>query len=99
MKVFICWGGKLSKEVASILHEYIHKIIQSLEVFVSQHDIDSGARWNFRLVEELSNTNFGILCLTPENLNNTWLLFEAGLRAMFSVKFSAPFPDSFTPNP
>ncbi len=78
MKVFICWGGKLSKEVASILHEYIHKIIQSLEVFVSQHDIDSGARWNFRLVEELSNTNFGILCLTPENLNNTWLLFEAG---------------------
>jgi tetratricopeptide (TPR) repeat protein len=78
MKVFICWAGKLSKEVASILHQYIPSIIQSLEVFMSQHDIDSGARWNFRLVEELSNTNFGILCLTPENLNKAWLLFEAG---------------------
>lgn len=78
MKVFICWAGKLSKEIASILHQYIPSIIQSLEVFMSQHDIDSGARWNFRLVEELSSTNFGILCLTPENLNNAWLLFEAG---------------------
>jgi tetratricopeptide (TPR) repeat protein len=78
MKVFICWAGKLSKEVASILHQYIPLIIQSLDVFVSKHDIDSGARWNFRLVEELSNTNFGILCLTPENLNSAWLLFEAG---------------------
>ena len=78
MKVFICWAGKLSKETASILHQYIPSIIQSLEVFMSQHDIDSGARWNFRLVEELSSTNFGILCLTPENLNNAWLLFEAG---------------------
>jgi tetratricopeptide (TPR) repeat protein len=78
MKVFICWAGKLSKEVASILHEYLRLMIQGLEVFMSQHDIDSGARWNLRLVEELSSTNFGILCLTPENLNDAWLLFEAG---------------------
>jgi len=78
MKVFICWAGNLSKEVASILDEHLPTIIQSLEVFMSQHDIDSGTRWNFRLAEELSSTNFGILCLTPENLNNAWLLFEAG---------------------
>jgi len=45
---------------------------------MSQHDIDSGVRWNFRLAEELSSTNFGILCLTPDNLDNAWLLFEAG---------------------
>jgi len=44
----------------------------------SAHNIDAGQRWGHELGEQLGSTNFGILCLTPENLESPWLLFEAG---------------------
>jgi len=53
-------------------------MIQGLDVFMSKHDLESGARWSLQLAAELEQTNFGIVCLTPENLESPWLLFEAG---------------------
>jgi len=50
---------------------------------VSAHDIESGARWAATLTNELEKTNYGILCLTPSNLNSRWLLFEAGALSKF----------------
>jgi hypothetical protein len=41
-------------------------------------DIDKGAQWPLTLAQRLESTSFGILCLTPENRNAPWLLFEAG---------------------
>ena len=40
--------------------------------------ISAGARWGQELSEQLETSNFGIVCLTPENLNSSWLIFEAG---------------------
>jgi hypothetical protein len=48
---------------------------------MSSEDIRPGARWNPAVAEELAHTNFGILCLTPENYNAPWVLFEAGALA------------------
>ena len=56
-------------------------MIQDLEVFMSKHDMESGARWSLQLSKELQDANFGILCLTPDNLQSSWLLFEAGALA------------------
>jgi hypothetical protein len=53
-------------------------MIQSVDVFVSKHDIDSGARWAAVLAEKLEESSFGILCLTADNLSAPWLLYEAG---------------------
>jgi hypothetical protein len=53
-------------------------MIQSLDVFMSKHDIESGARWANELAQELARTSFGILCLTKESLSSSWLNFEAG---------------------
>jgi hypothetical protein len=78
MKVFISWSGDLSEEVAGILRKYLPCMIQGLDVFTSQHDIESGSRWSLQLAKEFDECNFGILCLTPKNLNSSWLLFEAG---------------------
>lgn len=78
MRVFISWSGELSKSVADLLYKYLPCIIQNIEVFHSEHDIDSGTRWSHRLAKELEETNFGVICLTPDNLKNPWLLFEAG---------------------
>ena len=48
---------------------------------MSERDIQPGQRWNEEISTRLKDTNFGIICLTPENLNAPWLLFEAGALA------------------
>ena len=78
MKVFISWSGDISKKFADILYKYLPCMIQGLEVFTSQHDIESGERWSLKLSSELDASNFGIICLSTDNLNSPWILFEAG---------------------
>lgn len=78
MRIFISWSGELSREVATILHKYIPLMIQGVDAFMSQHNLESGSRWSIELAKELDQTNFGIICLTQDNLNSPWILFEAG---------------------
>jgi len=78
MKIFISWSGERSRQMATIMKEWIENCFQNVEAFMSQHDIDPGSRWALRLNEELQNSDFGVLCLTPENLHADWILFEAG---------------------
>jgi hypothetical protein len=81
MKVFISWSGAKSRTVAESLRRWIPDIIQSVEPWMSGADIDAGARWSRNIEQQLSNTNFGILCLTRNNLTAPWILFEAGALA------------------
>jgi hypothetical protein len=78
MKVFISWSGETSKAVATALHEWLPKVIQSVQPWISNHNIPSGSRWHFQLSEQLQDLKTGILCLTPDNLTAPWILFEAG---------------------
>lgn len=78
MKVFISWSGPTSKRVALVLKEWLSNVLQTLDPYVSSEDIDKGARWGSDIAAQLGETNFGILCLTPDNLNSTWINFEAG---------------------
>lgn len=45
---------------------------------ISEHDIEKGSLWRSKLAGLLHKTKFGIVCLTPENQENPWILFEAG---------------------
>ncbi len=78
LKVFISWSGKRSKALANALKEWIPLIIQDAEPFVSDKDILAGDRWAQTIAGELETSNFGILCVTPENMSSEWILFEAG---------------------
>ncbi len=78
MRVFISWSGDRSKAIAEALYHWLPTIIQSLETWMSEHDIDKGTRSIPAISKNLGETQFGIICLTPENLNAPWLLFEAG---------------------
>lgn len=40
--------------------------------------MDRGVVWFNTINEALADTNTGIVCLTAENLNSPWILFEAG---------------------
>lgn len=81
MKLFISWSGEFSRKVAERLSIWIPTIIQTVEVFYSPDDIAKGENWGNRLSEELEQCNFGIVCLTPENITAPWIHFEAGALA------------------
>lgn len=83
MKVFISWSGEFSRKAASILKHYIPVILHGVDPFMSAHDIESGTRWAQKLATELEATHYGILCLTPTNLDASWLIFEAGALSKF----------------
>lgn len=78
MKVFISWSGDYSREVAEKLSEWIPGVIQSVGTFYSPNDIGKGENWSNRLSQELDECNFGIICLTSENVAAPWIHFEAG---------------------
>ena len=78
MKLFISWSGEFSRKVAERLSIWIQIIIQTVDVFYSPEDIEKGENWGNRLSEELEQSNFGIICLTPENVLAPWINFEAG---------------------
>lgn len=78
MKIFISWSGERSKMIAKALKSWLENFFQNVEVFMSESDIEPGTRWASRLNDELQISNYGIICLTPENQNSQWILFEAG---------------------
>ena len=78
MKVFISWSGELSRRVAEILRGWLPNVNQKLDTFVSSQDIEMGSRWEEGIAGQLAGTHCGILCLTPQNREKPWVLFEAG---------------------
>lgn len=78
MKVFVSWSGELSCQIAEVLKKWIPCIIQSVEVFFSPEDIEKGDNWDKTISNELSQCNYGIICLTSDNTTAPWINFEAG---------------------
>jgi hypothetical protein len=78
MKVFISWSGTTSRSVAEVLSDWLPKVIQGIEPFLSAKDIDKGANWTVELARELEDAEFGIVCLAPDNLLSPWLNYETG---------------------
>jgi len=78
MKIFISWSGTQSRAIAQALNGWLRSVIQSAEPYMSADDNGAGERWSDTVNARLHESNFGILCLTPDNLDSRWLLFEAG---------------------
>jgi hypothetical protein len=78
MKLFLSWSGPTSKALAMAFHEWLPVMFGGVEPFVSSEDIDKGVRWATVLDEELEETDFGITFVTPDNLGEPWIMFEAG---------------------
>ncbi len=78
MKVFVSWSGKLSKKIAESIKKWLPCFINQVEVFFSSEDIEKGENWDSKISKELSECNYGIICLTKENVSAPWVNFEAG---------------------
>jgi len=78
MRVFIGWSGEPSRSIAKALHDWLQGAVQRVEPWMSDNNIDGGARWNDALAKALEETDFGIVCVTRANQAAPWLNFEAG---------------------
>lgn len=78
MKLFISWSGELSKEIAEIFRQWVPGVIQAAKPYYSPDDITKGTRWSSEIAKELDSSKIGIICLTKENLESPWIMFEAG---------------------
>lgn len=81
MKVFISWSGNRSRLVGELLNNWLKCVLQELELWMSTKDIDRGSIWFSEIFSQLRDTGIGIICLTRENLDKPWILFEAGALA------------------
>ena len=99
MDIFISWSGLVSREAALAIREWLPDVIQSLNPWMSSKDISAGARWNNEIQGKLAKTKFGIICLTSDNLEAPWVLFETGALAK-SIKntFVCPFLINLSPS-
>jgi TIR domain len=81
VKVFISWSGQRSRAVAGALHTWLPDTVNYVKPWMSRRDINAGAKWTPEINAQLSETKFGIICLTPENQHAPWIMFEAGALA------------------
>jgi hypothetical protein len=91
MKVFIGWSGARSQALAQALHDWIPLVLHYVAPWLSETDVAAGERWGEAIAKELEASNFGIICITRENLASPWILFEAGSLAK-SLKGSLVIP-------
>lgn len=92
MKVFISWSGPISKNVAQSLTDWLGNVIQAVKPWMSAENIEKGARWSSEIALQLEESKFGIICVTPDNINAPWLNFEAGaLSKTIDDSYVAPY--------
>lgn len=78
MKVFLSWSGAESKVIALAFREYLPKMLQAVEPFMSDVDIAKGARPLNVIADELKSTKVGIVFVTAANALTPWINYEAG---------------------
>lgn len=78
MKVFISWSGNLSKNLAEILRQWLPAVIQAVKPYYTPDDITKGTRWGKEIAKELEESQVGLICVTRENIEKPWIMFEAG---------------------
>ena len=81
MKVFISWSGERSQALALALRDWVPLVLHYVEPWLSEADVAAGERWAQVVATELEASNFGVICVTPENVSEPWVLFEAGALA------------------
>jgi hypothetical protein len=81
MKVFVSWSGTRSRKVAEFLKEWLPCVLQAVKPWISTKDLDRGTVWFRDIYERLKEMSLGIVCLTHENKDRPWVLFEAGALA------------------
>ncbi len=77
-KVFISWSGEKSQKIGKALNDLLPSVLQFVRPYYSPDDIEKGSKWTSEITKALSECDVGIICLTRDNLDKAWILFESG---------------------
>ena len=77
IEVFLSWSKSASHKVAEAFKDWLPNIFPS-NCWMSSQDISKGKPWFGSISEQLAKSEVCIICVTPENLNSHWLMYEAG---------------------
>lgn len=77
-KIFISWSGSPSREIALQLKAWLEEVYDGLEAFVSDRDIEAGARSMKVIEDSLAGARAGVIVVTRRNMDKPWINFEAG---------------------
>ena len=77
-KIFVSWSGDLSNKLAEAVRQWLPSVLQFAKPYFTPSDIEKGARWGSDILSELDSSDVGIICLTKDNLQEPWILFESG---------------------
>ena len=75
--IFLSWSGEHSHKIAEELNKFLKRVIQTAKPYISS-DIKKGSVWFSDITTTLNKNSIGIFCITQENKNKPWILFEAG---------------------
>lgn len=78
MKIFISWSGETSREIGEAFRNWLPDVLQFVQPYFTPNDIEKGQRWSAEIAANLEASQFGLMCITAENLLSPWLMFEAG---------------------
>lgn len=78
MKVFLSWSGNESRQLAEIFKEWLPNVLQYIDPYMSSKDISLGERWNNSITDNLNESSYGLVFVTPANINSPWINYEAG---------------------
>ncbi|MCI0144052.1 toll/interleukin-1 receptor domain-containing protein [Arthrobacter bambusae] len=76
MKVFISWSGN-TKAVAQAIYSCLPSLFDDAKPWISTEN-RSGSIWLPEIDKQLSDTDFGIVCVSKQNQGAPWLNYEAG---------------------
>jgi hypothetical protein len=76
--IFISWSGERSRFIADALRRWLPTVIQAASPWMSAKDIEKGTQGVQEIAHALDWTRIGVICLTPENADERWILYEAG---------------------
>ena len=78
INALISWSGSLSKQIATHLRTDLSRAMQRVDFWMSDEDMLPGLAWASQLSHHLAKARFAILCVTAENAETPWMMFEAG---------------------
>ena len=91
INIFISYSGEKSRKMAEAFKKWLPSVHHVFQPFISHIDIMSSI-WIDDLRNALNTADAGILCVTMENMENPWLMFEAGALLMSKSNHSVVIP-------
>jgi len=78
MDVLISWSKPQSHSIASVLYDWLPKVVPGLKPWMSDKDIAKGKLWFGELQSFLGEATSCIICVTAENVRSPWIYYEVG---------------------